>query len=114
MLETFQDRLVTELHLAAASTIGEEVLVLQEFLLEASRGVPAFPGERSGRELLQFWWSWSCSASELLVIRVIAFRMVGPLDLAGLAAATCGVGVVLQGHLHLREGLVLAGGIVSA
>ena len=65
---------VTELHLAAASTIDEEGLVLKEFLLEASRGVPAFPGERSGHELLQIRWSWSYSASELLAVRVIAFR----------------------------------------
>ena len=32
MLETFQDRLVTELRLASASSIGEASLVLQEFL----------------------------------------------------------------------------------
>ena len=32
MLETFQDRLVTELRLAGASTMGEASLVLQEFL----------------------------------------------------------------------------------
>ena len=32
MLETFQDRLATELRLAGASTIGEASLVLQEFL----------------------------------------------------------------------------------
>ena len=74
MLETFQDRLVTELHLPAASTIDEDGLALKEFLLEASRGVPTFLEERSGPELLQFRWSWSYSASELLAIRVIAFR----------------------------------------
>ena len=69
MLETFQDQLVTKLHMAAASTIDEDGLVLREFLLEASRGVPTFPGERSGPELLQFRWSWSYSASELLANR---------------------------------------------
>ena len=48
MLETFQDRLVTELNLAAASTIDEAGLVLKESLLEAPGGVPGFPGGRSG------------------------------------------------------------------
>ena len=47
-LETFQDRLVTELHLAGASTINEAGLVLKESLLEASRRVPGFPGGRAG------------------------------------------------------------------
>ena len=32
MLETFQDRLVTELRLAGAGTTGEANLVLEEFL----------------------------------------------------------------------------------
>ena len=36
MLKTLQERLETELHLAAASTIGEADLVLKEFLLRAS------------------------------------------------------------------------------
>ena len=66
--------LVTELHLAAASTIDEDGLALKEFLLEASRGVPTFPGERSGPELPQFRWSWSYSASDPLYTWVIAFR----------------------------------------
>ena len=48
MLEAFQDRLVTELNLAAASTINEADLVLKESLLEAPGGVPEFPRERSG------------------------------------------------------------------
>ena len=74
MLETFQDWLVTELHLAAASTIDEDGLVLREFLSEASGGVPAFPRERSGPELFQFRWSCSYRDSELLAIRVMAFR----------------------------------------
>ena len=74
MLETFQDWLVTELQLAAASTIDEDGLVLREFLLEASGGVPAFPRERSGPELFQFRWSCSYRDSELLAIRVMAFR----------------------------------------
>ena len=48
MLETFQDRLVTKLNLAAASTIDEAGLVLKESLLEAPGGLPEFPRERSG------------------------------------------------------------------
>ena len=45
MLETFQDRLVTDLNLAAASAIDGAGLVLKEFLLEAPGGVAGFPGE---------------------------------------------------------------------
>ena len=38
MLKTLQERLETELHLTAASTIDEAGLVLKEFLLRASEG----------------------------------------------------------------------------
>ena len=44
MLETLQQRLETELHLAAASTIDEGRLVLKEFLLRAPRGHLRLPG----------------------------------------------------------------------
>ena len=38
MLDTFRDRLVSELHLASASTIHEAGLVPKEFPLEANKG----------------------------------------------------------------------------
>ena len=44
MPETLQQRLETELHLAAASTIDEASLVLKEFLLRAPRGHRRLPG----------------------------------------------------------------------
>ena len=72
--EDLPSRLATDLNLAAASTIDEAGLVLKEFLLDAPRGVPGFPGERSGPGLLQFRRSFASSASELLAISVIAFR----------------------------------------
>ena len=51
MLETFQDRLVTELRLAGASTIGEASSVLQEFLtrFNARFAVPAEQPETAYR-----------------------------------------------------------------
>ncbi len=45
MLETFQDRLVTELRLAQASSIDEASLVLNEF----PGSTPASPWRRSNR-----------------------------------------------------------------
>ena len=43
MLETLQQRLETELHLAVATTVDEARLVLKEFLLRAPRGHRRLP-----------------------------------------------------------------------
>ena len=52
MLETFQDRLVTELRLAGASTIDQAKEILQEFLPKinaASRSRPSTPRRPTAR-----------------------------------------------------------------
>ena len=95
-----------EARFAAKAGVDEAGLVLKEFLLEASGEWPGFPGEGSdpsrfssgshGPAAPASRWSLGPPPS-----------VAGPLDPAGLVAATGGVGVVLQGHSISRKALSL-------
>ena len=94
MLETFQDRLVTELNLAAASTIDEAGLVLKESLWKRQGECRGFPGN-----VLNL--SCSSSGGHCPTAPASCWSLGPPPSvgrttcLAGLAAASGGVFVVL-------------------